>query len=85
MKVIKIELSKDNPERLAVFEKNAQTFAKKIIANFSDFEFVCNLFILLIAVPHLPQYQYTGESMNPDGMIALLNYRVRLNCNLTLQ
>jgi hypothetical protein len=21
--------------------------------------------------------QYTGESMNPDGMIALLNYRVR--------
>lgn len=23
--------------------------------------------------------QYTGESMNPDGMVALLNYRVSLS------
>ena len=39
------------------FEKGAQNFAKKIIANFKDYEF------------------YTGENMNPDGMVALLNYR----------
>ncbi|KAI9627409.1 hypothetical protein H4Q26_017406 [Puccinia striiformis f. sp. tritici PST-130] len=31
--------------------------AKKILANFKDYEF------------------YVGESMNPDGMVALLNYR----------
>jgi hypothetical protein len=55
MKVIKIELSKDNPDRLAAFEKGASTFAKKIIANFGDYEFVCNLFILRIAIPHSPQ------------------------------
>lgn len=23
---------------------------------------------------------YTGETMNPDGMVALLNYRVGQNC-----
>jgi hypothetical protein len=54
MKEIK---SKLEPERVAAFEAGASAFAKKIVANFKDFEF------------------YTGESMNPDGMIALLNYR----------
>ena len=44
-------------ERVEAFEKGAQAFAKKIVANFKDFEF------------------YTGENMNPDGMVALLNYR----------
>jgi len=54
MKQIKSQL----PEaRVADFEKGAQTLAKKIVANFKDYEF------------------YTGESMNPEGMVALLNYR----------
>ncbi|KAF8528673.1 translationally controlled tumor-associated [Gautieria morchelliformis] len=57
MKAIKGKLQETNPERVEAFEKNAATFAKKIVANFKDFEF------------------YTGESMNPDGQIALLNYR----------
>lgn len=57
MKAVKTELAKSNPERVDAFEKGAQTYAKKIVSNFKDFEF------------------YTGESMNPDGMIALLNYR----------
>lgn len=35
----------------------SQTYAKKIVATFKDWEF------------------YTGESMDPDGMIVLLNYR----------
>ncbi|GBE79476.1 translationally controlled tumor-associated [Sparassis latifolia] len=57
MKAVKTALQQSKPERVEAFEKNAQTFAKKIVANFKDYEF------------------YTGESMNPDGMIALLNYR----------
>ncbi|KAF7965227.1 hypothetical protein HWV62_3538 [Athelia sp. TMB] len=54
MKALKAKLPED---RQPIFEKNAQNYAKKIVANFKDFEF------------------YTGTSMNPDGMIALLNYR----------
>ncbi|TXT10901.1 hypothetical protein VHUM_01652 [Vanrija humicola] len=57
MKAVKAELEKSNPERVPIFEKNAQAFAKKIIGNFKDYEF------------------YVGESMNPDGQVALLNYR----------
>ncbi|EPQ59416.1 translationally-controlled tumor protein [Gloeophyllum trabeum ATCC 11539] len=57
MKTVKAKLAETNPERVEAFEKGAQAFAKKLVANFKDFEF------------------YTGESMNPDGMIALLNYR----------
>ncbi|KIY49254.1 translationally controlled tumor-associated [Fistulina hepatica ATCC 64428] len=57
MKAVKEELSKSNPDRVSTFEKGAAAYAKKIVANFKDFEF------------------YIGESMNPDGMVALLNYR----------
>ncbi|KZP33007.1 translationally-controlled tumor protein [Athelia psychrophila] len=57
MKAVKTHLQETSPERVPIFEKNAATFAKKIVGNFKNFEF------------------YTGESMNPDGMIALLNYR----------
>jgi len=54
MKAVKGKLE---PERVEAFEKGAAAYAKKIVANFKDFEF------------------YTGESMNPEGMVALLNYR----------
>ncbi|KAH9077190.1 translationally controlled tumor-associated [Lactarius deliciosus] len=54
MKAVKAKLAED---RVDQFEKGAATYAKKIIANFKDYEF------------------YIGESMNPDGMVALLNYR----------
>jgi len=57
MKAIKAKLAVTNPDRVEAFEKGAAAYAKKIVANFKDFEF------------------YTGESMNPDGMVALLNYR----------
>ncbi|KAL5527379.1 hypothetical protein ACEPAG_6170 [Sanghuangporus baumii] len=57
MKAVKAKLQESHPERVEVFEKGASEYAKKIIANFKDYEF------------------YTGESMNPDGMVALLNYR----------
>ncbi|THH32921.1 hypothetical protein EUX98_g1309 [Antrodiella citrinella] len=57
MKAVKASLQEKNPERVEAFEKGAAAFAKKIVANFKDYEF------------------YTGESMNPDGMVALLNYR----------
>jgi len=54
MKAVKAKLPE---ERVPAFEKGAAAYAKKIVANFKDFEF------------------YTGESMNPDGLVALLNYR----------
>ncbi|KAH8105851.1 translationally controlled tumor-associated [Cristinia sonorae] len=57
MKAVKAYLQEKNPERVEAFEKGAAAFAKKIVANFKDYEF------------------YTGEGMNPDGMVALLNYR----------
>ncbi|KAG8745789.1 hypothetical protein FRC10_007051 [Ceratobasidium sp. 414] len=54
MKAVKAKL----PEgRVEAFEKGAAAYAKKIVANFKDFEF------------------YIGESMNPDGIVLLLNYR----------
>ncbi|KAG0139633.1 hypothetical protein CROQUDRAFT_54436 [Cronartium quercuum f. sp. fusiforme G11] len=57
MKAIKAHLQEHKPDRVATFEKEAADAAKKIIANFKNYEF------------------YIGESMNPDGMVALLNYR----------
>ncbi|CUA69396.1 Translationally-controlled tumor protein homolog [Rhizoctonia solani] len=54
MKAVKAKLPED---RQPAFEKAASAYAKKIIANFKDFEF------------------YTGGSMNPDGLVLLLNYR----------
>ncbi|KAI0638182.1 translationally controlled tumor-associated [Trametes polyzona] len=57
MKAVKQHLQETKPDRVDAFEKGAQAFAKKLVANFKDYEF------------------YTGENMNPDGMVALLNYR----------
>jgi hypothetical protein len=54
MKAVKAHLQATNPDRVPTFEKGAQEFAKKIVANFKDYEF------------------YVGESMNPEGMVALL-------------
>ena len=42
MKAVKAELEKSKPERVEAFEKGAQAFAKKIVANFKDYEFVCH-------------------------------------------
>ncbi|KAL2164692.1 hypothetical protein VTH06DRAFT_3909 [Thermothelomyces fergusii] len=59
MKSVKTKLQEagKSAEEVKEFETKASGFAKKIIANFNDYEF------------------FTGNSMNPDGMIVLLNYR----------
>ncbi|KAL2124067.1 hypothetical protein VTJ04DRAFT_432 [Mycothermus thermophilus] len=59
MKTLKAKLQEKgkSEEEVKDFETKAQAYAKKIIANFKDYDF------------------YTGESMNPDGMVVLLNYR----------
>ena len=44
-------------DEVTAFEKGAQAYAKKIVGNFKDYEFLI------------------GESMDPDGMVILLNYR----------
>jgi hypothetical protein len=40
MKAIKEKLQETRPEEVAAFEKGAAAFAKKIVANFKDYEFV---------------------------------------------
>lgn len=40
MKAVKEELSKSNPDAVAEFEKGAAAFAKKVVGNFKDYEFV---------------------------------------------
>ncbi|KAK9325450.1 translationally controlled tumor protein [Lipomyces orientalis] len=57
MKAVKTKLAETSPDDVATFEKGAQNYVKKVVANFKDYEF------------------YTGESMDPEGMIVLLNYR----------
>ncbi|KAJ4376531.1 hypothetical protein N0V86_006644 [Didymella sp. IMI 355093] len=59
MKAVKNKLQEKgaSADEITAFEKGAAGYAKKIVANFKDYEF------------------FTGESMNPDGMIVLLNYR----------
>jgi len=59
MKDVKKKLQEKGASETEVkdFETKAGAFAKKIIANFKDYEFLI------------------GESMNPDGMVILLNYR----------
>ncbi|KAG8891002.1 hypothetical protein FRB98_000011 [Tulasnella sp. 332] len=39
MKAVKSELQNTKPERVEHFEKGAQAYAKKIVANFKDYEF----------------------------------------------
>lgn len=41
MKAVKQALQDSNPERVEAFEKGAQAFAKKVVTNFKDYEFVC--------------------------------------------
>jgi hypothetical protein len=59
MKAVKEKMKARNAseEEIKEFETGAQTFAKKVVGSFKDWEF------------------YTGESMDPDGMIVLMNYR----------
>lgn len=57
MKRIKGHLADNDPDAVDAFEKGAQTYIKKVIGSFGDWDF------------------YTGESMDPDAMIVLLNYR----------
>lgn len=39
MKAIKAKLEENNPSRVAAFEKGAQSYVKKILENFGDYEF----------------------------------------------
>ena len=57
MKKVKAHLTEKDPERVEAFEKAAQAYAKKIVANFKDWEFL------------------TGDKMDPEAMVVLLNYR----------
>jgi hypothetical protein len=51
MKAVKVKLQETKPDRVETFEKNAQAYAKKIVANFKDFEFVGRTFSRSAADP----------------------------------
>ena len=52
MKAVKEELAKTKPDEVAAFEKGAAAYAKKIVAGFKDFEFVCVDILCRWAVIH---------------------------------
>ncbi|KAG6860232.1 hypothetical protein C0995_013838 [Termitomyces sp. Mi166 len=68
MKALKEKLPE---ERREAFEKGAQAYAKKIVTNFKDYEFTFKEYL----VDLYAHRQYTGENMDAEGMVALLNYR----------
>jgi hypothetical protein len=72
MKAVKAQLPED---RVAAFEKGAQAYVKKIVANFKDYEFVCSSRPTLFPVEFEPGLQYVGASLEANGLVALLNYR----------
>ena len=74
MKSVKKHLEETKPDRVKAFEAGAAAYVKKIVAGFKDYEFVSLIQSRLVSI--LNDLQYVGESMNPDGMVALLNYRV---------
>lgn len=59
MKTVKDKMKEKgaSEDEIKEFVEGAQKFAKKIVGNFKDYEFLI------------------GESMDPDGMVILLNYR----------
>lgn len=50
MKAVKTKLQETNPDRVEAFEKGAATFAKKIVGNFKDYEFVSLLSFLPVSL-----------------------------------
>lgn len=78
MKAVKAHLAENKPERVEAFEKGAAAYAKKIGEQLKACrrEGTAMLITLCCAVANFKDYEfYTGESMNPDGMVVLLNYR----------
>ncbi|KAL6080602.1 Translationally-controlled tumor protein [Balamuthia mandrillaris] len=56
MRKLKTHLEQNAPDRVQPFMKGAQEFIKKVVGDFSEYQF------------------FTGESMNPDGMVVLMRY-----------
>ncbi|KAG8905749.1 hypothetical protein FRC01_008244 [Tulasnella sp. 417] len=79
MKALNAKLAETNPDRVEAFRKAANEFAKKILANIKDYDFVsCNgVDEVNDATDGNGFVQYIGESMSvdPPGMVPLLNFR----------
>ena len=43
MKAVEAKLAESNPDRVDAFKTGAQAYAKKIVGNFKDYEFVRSL------------------------------------------
>lgn len=78
MKNVKKYLEANKPDRVEAFEKGAQAFAKKGEPHRGSCLAVASgmLTSYNAVVGNFKDYEfYIGESMDPDGMVLLLNYR----------
>ena len=54
MKAVKAKLQETNPDQVDAFEKGAAAYAKKIVAQFKDYEFVslCDIHTIYTNLVH---------------------------------
>lgn len=76
MKSIKAHLAEHNPERVPAFEKGAAVFAKKCVLPSSlSLQADTDPSPLRRVLSNIGDWQFfTGESMNPDGMVGTLPF-----------
>src|SRR4051812_3200980 len=60
MKAVKAKLQETNPDRVAAFESGAQAFAKKIVTNFKDYEFLISESMAVEGMVLLLNYREDG-------------------------
>ena len=72
MKAVKGHLLEKNPERVEAFEKGAAAFAKKIVVNFKDYEFVRFFFL-----------DKSGRSLECDDAVHRREHEPRRNGSVT--
>ncbi|KAB0355223.1 hypothetical protein FD755_022682 [Muntiacus reevesi] len=78
MKSIKGKLEEQRPERVKPFMTGAAEQIKHILANFKNDQFFFFFFFswrLITSQHDSVGFFFIGENMNPDGMVALLDYR----------
>uniref|UniRef100_A0A8B9QJ46 Tumor protein, translationally-controlled 1 n=1 Tax=Apteryx owenii TaxID=8824 RepID=A0A8B9QJ46_APTOW len=73
MKAIKARLEEHKPERVKPFMTGAAEQIKHILANFKNYQ--AKSLQLVRETPTLNLEFFVGENMNPDGMVALLDFR----------
>ena len=71
MKEVKAKIPEEQKDRVEKFEKNAQTYAKKIITNFKDYQFVSSPRTVFL---------WLGFSISYSSLASLSNPKAWLHC-----